>query len=625
MEKKKKEKGAFWAERKSRLGAIILLAVTFSAMLLIVAPFEIYCNNLAELEFSASDFLGWQTVFAVILATIIFCLLFFIPKIVYDYAYPVFVGLLFMSFLQTLFLNVGITSLAGDQMGDEISTFTYIWNTALWVLIPAGFAVGARFIKDKKIPGIEQSISSLVALVLTIVVFSTQLMNFTVGALTTKGAFEPGIDRAYGKYAENPRFLTNKDIEKVGEDRNVIMFCVDRMDTLLYAEPAMKKYPKSFEFLNDGFTYYDDMVSRYAYTFPSVGYMLSGIEYNHEDSHSEYFDKVYNHNNTLSKLKEEGYSINLYAENYYDYSNANEMDPEIGNSIETDRDTLKVEVRKPMMFSLAITKMALYRTFPHILKSSVGGVNSDTCNAYITYTSDDLGGYERFAYGLKSVRDYIKEYENNFQTKGQKNFSFIHMAGCHDASYDINWKKRKSVKETQSDVLVSAKHSMDIINMYINSMKALSREKYGDERLYDDATIIIVGDHGKTGDRLKNLSDPMVTAMFVKPRKSSIAVWPTEMQISNAPVSQASIWPTIFESEKIDYDKSLFEAESVFWAHYNFQRTGLYPERKFDWTKRVAGMSSYKLVPYTVNGRARDLKNWTRGDEVTIDHPLFVN
>ena len=101
MEKKKKEKGAFWAgcksclgaigswmastwakmkaklpsfwvNRKSRLGAIILLAVTFSAMLLIVAPFEIYCNNLAELEFSASDFLGWQTVFAVILAAIIF-------------------------------------------------------------------------------------------------------------------------------------------------------------------------------------------------------------------------------------------------------------------------------------------------------------------------------------------------------------------------------------------------------------------------------------------------------------------------------------------------------------------------------------------------------------------------
>ena len=98
MAKEQEKKASFWTERKSRLGAVILLALTLSAMLFIVAPFEIYCNNLEELSFSVKEFIGGQILLAVGLAVIIFCLLFFIPKAVYEYAYPLFVGILFMFF-----------------------------------------------------------------------------------------------------------------------------------------------------------------------------------------------------------------------------------------------------------------------------------------------------------------------------------------------------------------------------------------------------------------------------------------------------------------------------------------------------------------------------------------------
>ena len=607
MEKEQKKKGAFWADRKTRLGASILLALTFSAMLLIVAPFEIYCNNLAELSFSVSDFIGGQILLAVGLAALIFCLLFFVPNVVYEYAYPLLVGWLFMFFLQSNYLNVGLTSLAGDQMGDKTSVWTYIWNTALWVLIPAGFVVAFKLVK-------QRGITSLVALVLTIAICATQLMNFTVGAISTEGAFESAIDRVYGKYADKPRFLTNKDIEKVGAERNVVVFCVDRFDSVLYAEPAREKYPQSFAFLDDGFTYYDDMLSLYGYTFPSVGFMMSGIEYDHSSDHGEYFNKVYNENATISALHEAGYSIHLFSENYYDYANANELPSYVENLIETDRENLNVGKRKPVGFTWAVTKMALYRTLPFCMKGLVGGVTSNTCNDYITYSSDDLGGYQAYAYDLKAAYNYINNQDGKFQTKGDKNFSFIHISGCHDAAYDKNWKKRKTSKETQKDVLVSAKHSMDIISTYIKNMKSIS------EDLYRDSTIIILGDHGKVENRMKDLSNAMITALYVKPA----GVAGTPLKTSSAPVAHENLWATIFESEGLSYDTEFF-SPSVFTVEEQFVATGKYPERKFAWTKRRPGMTSYDLVEYKVNGRARDFANWKISGRKHIDHALFNN
>lgn len=607
MEEKQKKKGSFWAERKSRLGAVILLAVTLSVMLLVVAPFEIYCNNLEELSFSTKEFIGMQILFALGLAAIIFCLLFFISRAAYEYVYPLFVGLLFMFFLQSNYLNVGLTSLAGDQMGDSTSVGTYIWNTSLWVLLPAGFVVAYKLIK-------QQSITALVALVLSIAVCATQFMNFTVGALTTAGAFEPAIDRVYGQYADKPRFLTNKDIEKVGENRNVVVFCVDRFDATLYADPAMKKYSKSFEFLNDGFTYYDDMLSLYGYTFPSVGYMMSGIEYDHSGDHKAYFNKVYNENSTISALHDAGYSVHLYSEIYYDYTNANELPDYVENAIETERETLITHKRKPFSFAWAITKMALYRTLPFCMKGLVGGVDSDTCNGFIYYSSDELEGYEAYEYDLKSAYGYIVGQDGNFQTKGEKNFSFIHVSGCHEASYDINWKKRNGNKESQQAVLVSAKHSMDMISTYIKNMKAIS------EDLYRDSTIIIVGDHGKVKNRMKDLSEPMVTALFVKPA----GVAGTPLKTSQAPVAHENLWATIFESEGLAYDTEFF-APSVFTIEEEFNATGAYHERTFHWTKRRPGMTSYDLVEYKINGRARDFKNWKVNARKHYDTTLFAN
>ena len=600
--KQRKAKKPFWcAERRSRLLAIILLTVILPVMVCIVAPFEIYCNNIAELTFSAKDFLGITLLYALGVAVLLFCLLFFVPQSAYRFLYPAFVGFLLMLFIQSNYLNGSLNSLAGDDMeGSGPSAWTYIWNTSVWVLVIAGVIVAFQFVKIK-------TIAQLGALIVTVAIIATQLMNFTIISINTEGAFSSAIDRAYGEYEENPRFLTNKDIATVGQSKNVVVFCVDRFDSVLYAEPAMRKYPETFAQL-DGFTYYDDAISMYANTFPAVGYMMSGIEYDN-GNHKDFFNQVYHNNQTLSLLQEQGYSIHLYSEAYYDYTNANELPNYVENAVETSKDTLETEIRKPFKFGLSLIKMSLYRSFPFLLKNTVGGVNSDTCNEYISYTSEDLQGYHAFSYDLKHAYKDLKEHDGNFKTKDEKHFSFIHVSGCHTADYDKNWKKTH-----KKDFVVSAKNSMELIGLYIKNMKAVSPD------LYRDSTIVILGDHGKVENRTQKFKDAMLTALFVKPA----GVAGTALTTSSAPVSHENLWATIFESEGIAYDRSNWKP-SVFTVEQEFNATGKYPERKFIWNKRRPNMGSYDSIVYKINGKARDFKNWEIESSTFYNHPLFAN
>lgn len=609
------KKKFFSQERFSRLPASILLAVVLSVFIFVVAPFEIFCNNLGEFKFSLSDFIGILVLFALTIAVAVTAILYFIPKCVYDYAYPTFVGILLMLFLQTNFLNGSLSSLAGDDMEAKTPIFTYVLNTFIWLAVIALVIV---LFKLKKTGGI----TATAALILTVAVGASQVANFAVAAVSTEGAFDSAIDRVYGEYSENPRFLTNKDIEKFGSDRNVIVFCVDRFDTKLYCEPAMEKYPETFAKL-DGFTFYDDATSIYGNTFPAVGYMMSGIEYHGVScdgdnyDHEHYFDRVYNENKTLSALADAGYSIKLYSEEYYDYNNANELPEYISNSVETTKDNLEVEIRKPFKFGLAISKMSLYRSLPFLLKNAVGKMNSDTCNEYILYHGKDFGDYESFSYENHHAYRQIKDKVGEFCTDGEKNFTFIHIAGCHTAHHDANWKENKGVKTT-SDYVDSAKISIDIVNLYLENMKALSPE------IYHNSTIVILGDHGKVANRHMNFEDSMLTALFVKPSGVSGVPFDKDTCTSSAPVSHENLWATIFQSEGIEYDRSVF-GDSVFDVDALSEEAKSQYVRKFIWNKRKIDLGSYDCVEYKIVGEARDFDNWTRVRAPHHDHPLFAN
>ena len=592
----------YFKAKNSRLLAIILLSIMLPAMVFVVAPYEIYCNNISELSFSAKEFIGVQGSFSLLITLIMFAVLYFIPNVVYRFVYPALFGVLLMLFLQTNYLNGGMNSLAGDGMDSKTSTFTYIWNTSLWLIVIIAFIVLFQFVKI-------QNIVKLVALVLTIAVSATQIMNFTITTLNTDGAFASAIDRTYGKYEDKPRFLTYKNIDKFGADRNVIFICVDRMDGLLYAEPAMEEYPEVFAKL-DGFTYYSDFVSMYGYTFPSVAYMLSGQKYDNGDQ-KEHFYRVHNENSTFNVLHDTyGYNVNLYAETYYDYHNANELPSYIGNAMEAERDTIVTKVRRPWKFSVVLTQTALYRSLPFLLKDTVGSVDTNTFNGFVYYDSTDLQGEKSYEYDMKRLHKELLARDGNYSTGADKNFSFIHFSGCHANESSTGLGK------TDSSVKISeAKKSMELVTDYLDQMKAVSPE------IYRDSTIVIMADHGVVKKRHNNLSEPMLSACFVKPA----GVAETPLAISDAPVSVSNIWATIFQSEGLAYDKavlgdSFFDIEAKHNADNSY-----YPVREFVWTKRNKQLTEYHSITYKIEGKARDFSSWSIGSIEHVSHPLFAH
>ena len=142
------------------------------------------------------------------------------------------------------------------------------------------------------------------------------------------------------------------------------------------------------------------------------------------------------------------------------------------------------------------------------------------------------------------------------------------------------------------------KQSFKIVNLYLDQLKELG--------IYEDATIIITGDHGSlqgSDTRLPtdpSRPNPILTALFVKESGAS----GTPLTVNSAPVMQADIIPTILRSEGIDTDEDF--GKSVFEIPADQPR-----KRKYNFQSYQKDTGGYEVIEYEILGPARDLSNWT--------------
>lgn len=152
MENTDSQKKPFLESRKSRLIPALLLAVSIPFMIFIVSPLEIYKNGIDEFNFGISDFIFILILAFLVLSAINFCLLFFLPKTAFRVLYALFLATFLLLFLQINFLNEGLNSLNGDDIGGtKIATNKLIVNTVIWVLVEALFVVGFFVIKKRDV------------------------------------------------------------------------------------------------------------------------------------------------------------------------------------------------------------------------------------------------------------------------------------------------------------------------------------------------------------------------------------------------------------------------------------------------------------------------------------------
>ena len=146
--------------------------------------------------------------------------------------------------------------------------------------------------------------------------------------------------------------------------------------------------------------------------------------------------------------------------------------------------------------------------------------------------------------------------------------------------------------------------SFKIINKFIDNLR--------DKGLYDEATIVITGDHAAPYNHFVEVYNERRTALFFKPSQTEEESQEA-LKISKAKVEQKNVMPTIFESIGVtseiataNGDTSLFSTDSA--------------ERKHVWHTYVGDVVEYV---YKITGDGSNFDNWHEVSKKTFNRNIM--
>ena len=610
---KEQIKNLFSKERiLKRLPYALLAGFTPSFMFFFFGVLEIFAGNHDELGryFAVSDFILPILLVALASSVFISALILFLPKNAALAVFGLFTWLALMGYVQVLFdALLGTGSLSNDT-GVGQSTLISVINIVIWAAAGVTIIAGALLMQKKTVLKRVYLIGLLVIFVMLAAGCVSQIGKMSGGkqeeTVTEVGAGKDGTDT--DKTDENdPKnaYLTTVGLDSVSKGKNIVIFVVDRFDVSYYKD-AIKNDPDTFAGL-DGFTYFSDNISLYSRTWPAVPTMITGIDNDFSVSPDEYFAKAYTESPFLLDLKNNGYKIKLYTQDYYCYRDGTPLVGVADNiSYASEYVISDTGALIGNLFALSA-----YRYLPNAFKDTIYVSTGTFSNAVDPLVTDELKGGEgsvdtadkkeaeteaaedknnalpRYKLDDPPVCQQILENGLSFDGEGNS-YILIHLNGCHTPSnMDADCNRLAVERKDIPGALEQMRGCFKMIYFYLDEMKRLG--------IYDDATIVITGDHPRARDDKKIPEQPRLTSLFVKPAGSR-----GELAYSNAQVSQENFIPTLVKSSGIktenDYGRTYFEVPEG-------ENTVRY--HKFE----LSGTPN-KIVVMKVTGKGEDFSNW---------------
>lgn len=532
---------------------------TLPFTILICGTGEIFAGNAAEFDFFLSDFywvsiLIWLGFFSVLSA-----LLLVLKGKAFDIVFGIILWLSVMCFVQGLFLNTD-KSLAADDLSCSSSVLTEVVNVLIW--IASGSAILVYCLKAR-----DKNLSGGFAAILLVVLIGVQGLNLGV-------AFANSPAKSVKK-----QVLTYQGLTEVSDKDNVFVILLDRFD-IYYYNLVVEKFPDFFNCL-DGFTFYDNNISLFSRTYPSVTYMVTGIENDFSVESEKYFEKAYKNSVFLKDLKANNYRIKLYTDARTGYADAKYMDGIMDNISKLDSHIIRHRGKLTKRMIL----LSLYRYFPILLKSTIKISTPDLAGFVVddTYHCNDADASARMKGRQLTV------------VPGCNNFTFLHLNGCH-APFNLDGYGNGRKKHTRP--LMAVVGCFRLLYDFFDHLKQVG--------LYESSTIIITGDHAQSRSDTVDVQGPRVTALFVKDKDQAGSA----LRISHAPVSHENLFAEIVKSAGVvtekDYGPAFFEIPE------NSQ-----VKRRYCFEKSVSGGRD-EIVVYEVSGDANDFKNWILTDRINV-------
>lgn len=417
----------------------------------------------------------------------------------------------------------------------------------------------------------------------SVVIFTVQLASTAVSAAGAATDERNGLHRQY---------LSYKPVMSLSQEENIVVFLADRLDGI-WMDEMLEKYPE----LNDGFsgfTFYQNNVSQGTSTFPAVPQMLTGKTYDDSEWY-DYLSKAWSGDTLTSRLKENGYNINILPDCITTLSSTAQLAGQCDNILSLDESEVSVNFFGKKGIFRVMSRLSFANLVPYQFKTNLlYWMGANFSRGFVDY-SDSVSDNMRYAVGIESdiqFYDYLNQHGLNSSSEN-KTFSFIHLNGAHTPTAEIAALHDPAA---EPDLYATLRGDFEILFEYFRQMKELG--------VYDNSTIIILGDHGRVPRELEgadtSLDGAITSALLIKPAQSDSEPLRTDRF---SELSTEFFAASVLEYAGINH--------SDFGYSYNdIIKNNLSPDRymqtfHFCGYGRMAYQSQYKIT-----GDARDFDNW---------------
>ncbi len=447
--------------KKKEFYSCILILFFIDFLTFIFAPFEIYLSNKNSFFFDGYELILTQMLMfsCTFILGAILCII--ICSFSEDFLFNLVILTfsIFISFyIQGNFLSFSYGTLNGHPI--EWSNYKYEGIISLITfLVPLLIGITiCIFVKNKKLllkyTGI---ISVCIVLVQAITIATLLLTN-------------------HGLSKENLNVSTTEYECSLSKEQNFIVIILDTFDSKLFQNMISGENSDKYSAMMSDFTYYPNTVCAYSATELALPQIITGKYFDNNVTFGNYLNDSYTKSSFISRMIEDDWNINIYAEGSMPSGN-------ICKSLSNVKNT-KLTVNSHRRLTQYMYLLVGFRYLPQQLKQLCWFYPDDIG----TTKSLNNGEWESFTWSNQSF--YLKTDDMDTNQK-KKTFQFYHLEGTHEPY------------TTHEDLLTIDSEDVGIetesIGVWLMVEKYLNKLKEND--IYDNSTIIIMGDHGHYGLR----------------------------------------------------------------------------------------------------------------------------
>ena len=495
---------------KQKLAGILILSFTFSFMVFFYSPFDIYLHNsnafvvgwkfllpplfalmltgfavmsitlllltyknailgvflilaagvlivIARYVFNMLTVASTYLLIAVIIAAVLwFFAVKYFKKYTFDFIILILWGITIAFYVQVLLLNGDMVMITGGQAGYDLLSPKHIGFLSVFMLItlmPFGLWLLYLLVRKKKLQ------YEKIIIISSLIIIGMQLSGLVLTAASAN------LPKGYED--EDNRYISNAGTLSLNKDENIIVLLLDRID-VLYIRDALDQLPHIRDYL-DGFVFYENNMAEFYDTLPSVTSMLTQHYYEEGTTIHEYWDMAWGQYTVIDRLKDDGFTINLYLDYMSTYGNLDHIAGRADNI--NDHRGIVVNYRG---FADSIIRLSLGRLSPYMVKNRIlAYVTPDFGNTLFNVVNPDPSSVRLPVAGRDADNQFLEYITQNEMKADNRNkvFMFMHLNGAHG-----------------EDHIEPIYASMEILNAYFGKMKEID--------VFDSSTIILIGDHG---------------------------------------------------------------------------------------------------------------------------------